>query len=82
VQVLLTSSGRVRIGSLGLADSLAAPPSSRDELQQQQREDLAVRGAAPLRCAPLSMAAFRCCVLPTSTHFKHRTTPRACGETQ
>jgi PAB-dependent poly(A)-specific ribonuclease subunit 3 len=42
--VLLTSSGRVRIGSLGLADSLAAPPSSRDELQQQQREDLAALG--------------------------------------
>ena len=51
MQVLLTSSGRVRIGSLGLADSLAAPPSSRDELQQQQREDLAVR--AQQQCTAL-----------------------------
>lgn len=41
--MLLTSSGRVRIGSLGVADTLGAPPSSREELQQQQREDLAVR---------------------------------------
>lgn len=43
-KVLLTSSGRVRIGSLGVADTLGAPPSSREELQQQQREDLAALG--------------------------------------
>ncbi len=42
-QVLLTSQGRIRVGSLGAGEVLAAPPASRDQLLQLQRADLTVR---------------------------------------
>lgn len=54
MQVLLVSSGRLRLGSLGVADMLSGPISS-PELQLHQREDLAVRTCQPPLCKGLGL---------------------------
>ncbi|EIE26025.1 hypothetical protein COCSUDRAFT_61018 [Coccomyxa subellipsoidea C-169] len=43
-KVLLTSPGRIRVGSLGVADVMAGEISSREELHALQREDLTAVG--------------------------------------
>jgi len=50
-KVLLTSTGRIRVGSLGAGQVLAGPPASRDDLLQLQRADLMAVGHLMLALA-------------------------------
>lgn len=55
-QVLLTSAGRVRIGSLGIPDALSLDPPEAEDTAQLQRDDLAALGnlLVALACAGLT----------------------------
>ena len=71
--MLLTSSGRVRIGSLGVVDALGAALPSRDHIQHAQREDLAVSCGGWSGCTVHSESLN--CTCATSTLPRLRTTP-------
>lgn len=63
--MLLTSTGRIRVGSLGAGQVLAGPPASRDDLLQLQRADLMVRAFRHLPATVLHQhAPHQSCTTP------------------